>query len=51
MPAFREALDDWLIAVLAGYMRARFAPKEPGWPDLPALVARVRAAPAHRAGH
>jgi len=51
MPAFREALDDWQIAELAGYMRARFAPQEPAWTDLPAQVARVRAAPAHRAGH
>jgi nicotinate dehydrogenase subunit B len=51
MPAFREALDDRQIAELAGYMRARFAPQEPAWTDLPAQVARVRAAPAHRAGH
>ena len=47
MPAFREALDDRQIAELAGYMRARFAPQEPAWPDLPAQVARVRAAPGH----
>ena len=51
MPAFREALDDRQIAELAGYMRARFAPQEPAWTDLPAQVARVRAAPAHGAGH
>ncbi|OAK63573.1 aldehyde dehydrogenase [Variovorax paradoxus] len=51
MPAFREALDDRQIAELAGYMRARFAPQEPAWTDLPAQVARVRAAPAHRARH
>jgi nicotinate dehydrogenase subunit B len=47
MPAFREALDDRQIAELAGYMRARFAPQEPAWADLPAQVARVRAASAH----
>jgi nicotinate dehydrogenase subunit B len=47
MPAFREALDDRQIAELAGYMRARFAPQEPAWKDLPAEVARVRAAPGH----
>jgi len=47
MPAFREALDDRQIAELAGYMRARFAPQEPAWPDLQAQVARVRAAPGH----
>lgn len=51
MPAFREALDDRQIAELAGYMRARFAPQEPAWTDLPAQVARVRAAKAHGAGH
>ena len=45
MPAFREALDDAQIAELAGYMRARFAPQEPAWADLPASVARLRAVP------
>ncbi|MGO4396042.1 molybdopterin cofactor-binding domain-containing protein [Variovorax sp. M-6] len=43
MPAFREALDDAQIAELAGYMRARFAPQEPAWKDLPGSVARLRA--------
>lgn len=43
MPAFRAALDDAQIAELAGYMRARFAPQEPAWPDLPKSVARLRA--------
>ena len=47
MPAFREALDDRQIAELAGYMRARFAPQEPAWQNLPAEVARVRATPGH----
>ncbi|MDP9882204.1 nicotinate dehydrogenase subunit B [Variovorax boronicumulans] len=47
MPAFREALDDRQIADLAGYMRARFAPKEAPWTNLPAEVARVRATPGH----
>ena len=51
MPAFREALDDRQIAELAGYMRARFAPQEPAWNDLPTQVARARAAKAHGAGH
>ncbi|MDM0002432.1 molybdopterin-dependent oxidoreductase [Variovorax sp. J22P240] len=46
MPAFREALDDAQIAELAGYMRARFAPHEPPWADLPQSVARVRATAA-----
>ncbi|WP_440533144.1 molybdopterin cofactor-binding domain-containing protein [Variovorax sp. YR566] len=47
MPAFREVLDDRQIAELAGYMRTRFAPQEPAWANLPADVARVRAAPGH----
>jgi len=47
MPAFREALDDRQIADLAGYMRARFAPQEAPWANLPAEVARVRATPGH----
>lgn len=53
MPAFRDALDDAQVAELAGYMRARFAPQAPAWADLPAQVARVRAAPGHGApaGH
>ena len=46
MPAFRDALDDAQIAELAGYMRARFAPQEPPWSDLPQSVARVRASSA-----
>jgi nicotinate dehydrogenase subunit B len=48
MPAFRDALDDAQIAELAGYMRARFAPQEPPWTDLPGSVARLRAATAAR---
>ncbi|WP_447740091.1 molybdopterin cofactor-binding domain-containing protein [Variovorax boronicumulans] len=47
MPAFREALDDRQITDLAGYMRARFAPQEAPWTNLPADVARVRATPGH----
>ncbi|RYF32251.1 MAG: c-type cytochrome, partial [Comamonadaceae bacterium] len=47
MPAFREALDDTQVAELAGYMRARFAPQEAPWPDLPAQVARVRGLKPH----
>ena len=43
MPAFRGALDDVQIVELAGYMRARFAPQQAAWIDLPAQVARVRA--------
>ena len=45
MPAFRHALDDAQIAELAGWMRQRFAPEQPPWPDLPAQVALLRAAP------
>ena len=44
MPAFRDNLDDTQVAQLAAYMRQRFAPGQPPWPDLAAASARVRAA-------
>ena len=44
MPAFKDALDDRQLVELAGYMRQRFAPQQPAWTDLPAAVARARAA-------
>ncbi|RYY83811.1 MAG: c-type cytochrome, partial [Comamonadaceae bacterium] len=47
MPAFRDALDDAQVAELAGYMRARFAPQQAPWTDLPAQVARVRGLKPH----
>lgn len=47
MPAFKYALSDAQVAELAGYMRQRYAPGKPQWPDLPAAVARVRAAPGN----
>lgn len=47
MPAFGQALDDRQLVELAGWMRQRFAPQQPPWADLPAAVARVRAAAAH----
>jgi nicotinate dehydrogenase subunit B len=43
MPAFRHHLSDAQIEELATYMRARFAPGQPPWRDLPATIARVRA--------
>ena len=43
MPAYRDALDDKQIAELVAYMRARFAPDKPAWPDLAAAVAGARA--------
>jgi nicotinate dehydrogenase subunit B len=43
MPAFRHNLSDQQIAEVAAYMRRRFAPDKPPWPDLPAQVARLRA--------
>jgi nicotinate dehydrogenase subunit B len=46
MPGFRQALDDRQLAELAGWMRQRFAPDRPAWADLPAAVARARAAGA-----
>ncbi len=47
MPAFGQALDDRQLLELAAWMRQRFAPQQPPWADLPAAVARVRAASAH----
>jgi nicotinate dehydrogenase subunit B len=44
MPSFRHSLNDAQIAELAAYMRQRFAPDKPAWENLPAAVARVRAA-------
>ena len=44
MQPFADVLTDQQIAELAGYLRARFAPERPAWADLPAQVARVRAA-------
>jgi nicotinate dehydrogenase subunit B len=46
MPAFDQAFDDAQVAQLAAYMRQRFAPEQPAWPDLPAASARVRASPS-----
>ena len=43
MPAFRHSLDDAQVAQLATYMRRRFAPDKPAWPDLEATSAQVRA--------
>ena len=45
MPAFRHSLSDEQIAALAGYMRSRFAPGQPAWPDLAQAVSRARALP------
>ena len=44
MAGFADALSDAQIANIAAYMRARYAPQAPAWPDLPAQVARLRAA-------
>jgi nicotinate dehydrogenase subunit B len=43
MPAFGQTLDNQQVVALVAYMRQRFAPDRPPWPDLPAAVARVRA--------
>jgi nicotinate dehydrogenase subunit B len=42
MPSFAHSLSDAQIAELAGWMRARYAPQQPAWQNLPAAVARVR---------
>jgi nicotinate dehydrogenase subunit B len=46
MPAYRDAFDDAQVAQLAAYLRQRFAPDRPAWPDLEAASARVRASPS-----
>ena len=43
MAGFADALSDAQIADIVAYMRARYAPQAPAWPDLPAQVARLRA--------
>jgi nicotinate dehydrogenase subunit B len=48
MPAFRDSLNDDQIAALASYMRSRYAPAEPAWPDLSQAVSRSRALPITR---
>jgi nicotinate dehydrogenase subunit B len=48
MPAFRDSLNDDQIAALASYMRSRYAPAEPAWPDLSQAVSRSRALPNTR---
>ena len=44
MPSFAKALDDAQLVELVTYMRQRFAPDQPSWTDLPAAIARARAA-------
>ena len=40
----RETLREQ-VAALAGYMRSRYAPGQPAWPDLAQAVARLRTQP------
>ena len=47
MPAYADHLDDAQIAELAAYLRGRYAPGRPPWPDLAATVARLRLTPSH----
>jgi len=42
MPSFAQAMNDAQIAELVGWMRARYAPQQPPWQNLPEAVARVR---------
>jgi nicotinate dehydrogenase subunit B len=44
MPSFAQSLSDTQIAELVGWMRARYAPQQPAWQNLPEAVARVRGA-------
>jgi nicotinate dehydrogenase subunit B len=43
MPGFAKHFDDQQMIALVSYLRARFAPGQPMWADVPAAVARVRA--------
>jgi nicotinate dehydrogenase subunit B len=43
MPGFREHFDDRQMTTLLEYLRARFAPGRPAWPELPQTIARIRA--------
>jgi len=43
MPAFDRSFDDRQVAALLKYLRERFAEDKPGWEDVEASVARVRA--------
>jgi nicotinate dehydrogenase subunit B len=43
MPGFAAHLDDSQMIALLTYLRARFAPNQPMWFDVPATVARIRA--------
>lgn len=42
MPAFRDSLNDAQVADLVGYLRQRFAPGEPAWPDPAATIKQLR---------
>jgi nicotinate dehydrogenase subunit B len=42
MPGFAHSLNNAQIAELVGWMRARYAPQQPAWQNLPEAVARVR---------
>ena len=42
MPAFRDSLNDAQVADLVGYLRQRFAPGEPAWPDPTATIKQLR---------
>lgn len=42
MPAFRHSVDDRQAADLAAWLRRRYAPDLPAWPDLAAAVAAAR---------
>lgn len=46
MPGFAASLSDKQVADIAAYLRQRYAPSEPAWPDLTEKVAQVRANPS-----
>jgi nicotinate dehydrogenase subunit B len=48
MPSFRDSFGDRQLGELAAYLRARFAPAKPAWPQASASAASIRgSAPIH----
>jgi nicotinate dehydrogenase subunit B len=46
MPAFRDSFSDRQIGQLSAYLRARFAPGKPAWPDAAAMARSIRGSSA-----
>jgi nicotinate dehydrogenase subunit B len=46
MPAFRDSFSDRQIGQLSAYLRARFAPGKPAWPEAAAMARGIRGSSA-----